>query len=162
MSGFFTKVVDFFSGGIGGKLVEEIAKHFPPGMSEAEKANAKLAIAQLDHERQVELLKLAKESDELFNQRIRDLEGTASDLKSVPFIGPVVLFARGTQRPLWGFATMYIDYKWFSHQWTFDDQQAAAAYVINILVLGFLFGERALANVLPYVTDLFKARRGEA
>lgn len=158
---FFQKITDFLTGGVGSTLVQEISKHFPPGMSEAERAQAQLAVMELEHNRQVELLKLAQEQDEEFDQRIKDLEGTASDLKSVPFIGAVILFLRGSQRPLWGFATMYMDAMWFSGIWQFNEQQSAAAHIINFLVLGFLFGERAAQNILPLLATVFKARNAQ-
>jgi hypothetical protein len=93
--------------------------------------------------------------DKEFNKRISDLEGTASDLKSIPIIGPILLFLRGAQRPFWGFATIYLDYQVFSKGWNLDpgSQAGSAFYVINLLVLGFLFGERAIQNVLPYMTQ---------
>jgi hypothetical protein len=32
--------------------------------------------------------------------------------------------------------------------------------VINLLVLGFLFGERAIQNVAPLISDLMSRKRG--
>lgn len=155
----FDKVVDFFSGGIGSTVVQEISKHFPPGMSEADKAQVQMALMKLTHDQQVELLRIANESDAEFNKRIADLEGTASELKGIPLVGPLVLFLRGCIRPMWSYATMYVDFMWFSGHWQIDaDEQKAALYIINVLVLGFWFGERALTNVLPYFKDVFAAR----
>jgi len=36
-----------------------------------------------------------------------------------------------------------------------------AFVLINLLVLGFLFGERAVKNLLPLVTSFLSARQGE-
>lgn len=108
----------------------------------------------------------AREKDQLdtavaladsLNQRIAAYEGTASDLKSVPFIGSLLLLARGAQRPIWGYGVLWLDYKIYSGLWVIKADQVelqTAFYVINFLVLGFLFGERALVNLLPVVEAL--------
>ena len=113
------------------------------------------------------MIQLANAQDTETNQRIRDLEGTASDLKSVPFIGPLVLLMRGIQRPVWGFAVMYFDYLAMTGDVGFDGNgpnggwspEGMALVVMNFLVLGFLFGERAMQNIMPLVTDFMKARK---
>ena len=95
-------------------------------------------------------------------ERISLLEGTATDLRSVPIIGPIMLFMRGIQRPVWGFGTMYVDFNWFSGSWgDMTQQQESALWVINLLVLGFLFGERAVANLAPIITEMITKRNGK-
>ena len=61
---------------------------------------------------------------------------------------------------VWGFATMYIDYMVFSKQWVIADDSPLnnAFFVLNILVLGFLFGERAVRNVLPIILPMFQRK----
>jgi hypothetical protein len=100
---------------------------------------------------------MANEADREFNARIRDLEGTAADLKSLPVLGNIMLFLRGSQRPIWGFCTLFLDYQVYSGAWklTSGTQQEAAFYIINFLVLGFLFGERAVQNVMTYMSQFF-------
>jgi len=45
-------------------------------------------------------------------------------------------------------------------RWQLSEQQESALWVINFLVLGFLFGERAVQNVAPLITDLLEKRKG--
>ena len=93
-------------------------------------------------------------------ERISLLEGTATDLRSVPIIGPIMLFMRGAQRPVWGFAVLYADMMWFSGKWgVMTPQQESALWVINLLVLGFIFGERAVANLAPVISDMMSRRK---
>ncbi len=162
----FDKIFDFVSGGMGGKIVEAVASHFPPSMNEAEREQVKMAIAQATRDYELQLLQLGQKEAEAFNNRIKDLEGTAADLNAAGFFGRVILFLRGAQRPIWGFAVLVLDFMVFSGQWriaaagsstgaTSLDLQSAF-WMINFLVLGFLFGERAMRNVMPF----FQARMG--
>lgn len=99
--------------------------------------------------------------------RAAKLEGTAEDLRSLPLIGRVVLFLRGCQRPAWGFAALAMDWLVLSGRWTValtvtgtGDLTAEGCIVlaVNILVLGFLFGERAVKNLLPLAAMALRAR----
>ena len=58
---------------------------------------------------------------------------------------------------MWGFATAYMDFMVFSGQWQIEAHTAkdAAFWSINLLVLGFLFGERAVRNVMPIIGQYF-------
>lgn len=85
-------------------------------------------------------------------------EGTAVDLKAIPFFGPLMLFLRGGQRIVWGYGTMCLDWMWFSAWSELSKQQESALWVINFLVLGFLFGERAVQNIAPFVVDMIRAK----
>ena len=125
-----------------------------------DKHNMKMEIKDAMHQKELELRELSLQAKEEFNQRIKDLEGTASDLKQAGFPGKVVLFIRGAQRPLWGFALMYADYAYFSGNWQIENnsQQGDILWLINILVLTFLFGERAIKNAAPYI-DKIKNKR---
>lgn len=170
---FFGKIIDFLSGGIGGKIVDAVAAHFPPDMSEKEREEMKIVIAKASREYELELIRLAQQEQESFNQRLKEMEGTASDLNQAGWPGKVVLFLRGLQRPVWGFFVLYMDFMVFSGSWPLEQvkpgTEGAAAvavsmgmdlqsafWVVNFLVLGFLFGERAMRNVMPF----FQARMG--
>ena len=165
---FFSKVTDFLTGGIGSKIVDKVLKQFPDRLSDAEKAKIKAAIVEATREHELKLLELAKEQDEIFNQRIKELEGTASDLKQFGIIGKTIIFLRGAQRPLWGYSVLFMDFMVYSGKWrmyelaqkvgdnTIGTNIESAFWVINFLVLGFLFGERALKNVLPLFKGLSK------
>ncbi|HEX5130240.1 MAG TPA: hypothetical protein VFV90_10865 [Usitatibacter sp.] len=106
-----------------------------------------------------ELARIDLEAAKAQTDRIAALEGTASDLKVMPILGPVMLLARGAQRPVWGFFTIWLDYQVFSGAWKLADGPVTYAfYLVNLLVLAFLFGERAIKNVAPLITDLLAAR----
>jgi hypothetical protein len=152
----FTKIVDFASGGIGSKIVDTVTKYLPPQMTPAEKIQIEQSIIQATREYELQLLTLAQAEQEQFNERLKEHEGTASDLTNSGVFGKVIVFLRGAQRPIWGYATMVLDTMVFSGRWELQgssgmvDQQSAF-WLINALVLGFLFGERALKNVMPLI-----------
>ena len=156
----FGKVVDFLSGGIGEKIVDTVKDYFPPKLSESERLKLEEVIRKASREHELKLLQLAQEEQALFDQRIREMEGTAKDLQKFGKLGEIVVFLRGMQRPIWGFFVLYLDYAVFmQNKWPnaatteiakdvgLDFQ--SAFWMINFLVLGFLFGERAMRNVLP-------------
>lgn len=154
-------MADFFAGGLGSSIVDTVKDYFPPSMSDAEKADLSFRINEAANKQANEAAKLANEADTEFNQRIKDLEGTANDLKSIPVIGPIVIFLRGCQRPVWGYSTLYMDYMVFSDEWTsLSETQESALWIINLLVLGFLFGERAIKNLMPLIERLIKIKLG--
>ncbi|MCX8501715.1 MAG: hypothetical protein ORO03_08505, partial [Alphaproteobacteria bacterium] len=136
--------------------------YFPPDISQEQKANIELAAKNFELQRTIEFNKAQVEAENALTERISVLEGTASDLKSIPVFGPVMLFIRGSQRPMWGFGTLYIDFQVFSDKWTLvSPEMNSAFWLVNVLVLSFLFGERAVANVLPLVSDILKAKGGK-
>ena len=154
---FLGGLADKITGGLGGRVMDAVGRHFPPDLSPEQLADiAKdMKIFEAQEKRAGEMAEVAAE--ERFNQRIKDMEGTASDLKSIAFLGPIILFLRGLQRPVWGFATLIMDFKWFfgAAGNTFTEQQQTALIVINTLVLGFLFGERAIKNLTPLIVQVF-------
>ena len=157
----FSKVADFLSGGIGSKVVDAVIDYFPPSMSEQEKAKLSLAIQQQTDNQANIAAKLAIEEQTAFNKRISDHEGTAQDLRAIPYLGALIIFARGCQRPLWGFSTLIMDYNIFSGHWTLvEGSQESAFWLINFLVLGFLFGERAVKNVMPFILQFMQMKTG--
>lgn len=151
-----SKLGNALSGGLASTVLEGIQAYFPPDMSDEQKAAMKLELEKIELEREIQVNHAIAESEKAINERIAQYEGTANDLKALPFVGRIVLFLRGLQRPMWGYATMYCDFMWFSGQWSgMTQQQESALWVINILVLGFLFGERAVKNVMPLVSQYF-------
>lgn len=152
-------LLSLFGGGTNGKgVVGELTDAVDRFITtDAEKAEAEMAITQVMHQRELEMTRIALEADKEFNDRIKDLEGTSKDLIQAGFFGKVVLFVRGAQRPAWGIATMILDYMVFSGAWKLEgDTLNDAFYVVNFLVLGFLFGERAIKNVAPYLKGMAK------
>lgn len=139
---------------LGGTLVSEIRKtvedYLPPEMSPADKANLELKLQALADARAAQVDTAFQAQQTEFDQRIKDYEGTASDLKSVPYLGALMLFLRGSFRPLFSYGTAYVDLKVFSGAWTLTDADLKSTFwIVNVLVLGFFFGERALQNILP-------------
>lgn len=154
----FKKIVDMAGGDIFGKIVDTAKDYFPPSMSGQEKSELQLKLSQVAHTQELSLLQATNHMEAEFNDRIKAMEGTASDLKSIKFIGPIIIFLRGLQRPLWGFATLYMNYKVFAGDWAIEEgsKQDLSFLMINMLVLGFLFGERAIKNVGPIIERMIK------
>jgi hypothetical protein len=152
---FLSKVSDFLAGSIFKEIKEGVMAYFPPDMSPKEKAEAELKVQSFLHKKQLEANHVLNEAAKQLDKRISDQEGTASDLKTIPVLGHAIIFLRGVQRPAWGFATLLMDYKWFFGSGTFSDQQQTAMIVINLLVLGFLFGERTVKNLEPLIIKVF-------
>lgn len=152
---FLSGITDFVGGSLFKELKEGIMSYFPPDMTPQQKADTEMKIQAFLHQKELDANKILNESAQQLDKRISEQEGTASDLKQIPILGTVILFLRGAQRPLWGFATLYMDYKWFFEVHTFDEQQQTALIVINVLVLGFLFGERTIKNLEPLIIKVF-------
>ncbi len=150
---------------LGGSLIKEgfdvVKSYFPPSMSDAEKAQAERAFAEFAHKKELELQAQMNAAEEEFNRRIKEMEGTAADLKGIPVLGPLMLFVRGAQRPAFGIFTLVADYQVFSQAWQLDEQKGAMLFAVNILVLTFLFGERAIKNLMPFIQTFFLGRHTE-
>ncbi len=156
-------LTSIFSGGAA-KLIDSVGNTIDKLFtSDEEREQAKAVMVKLKGELELQGKQLDAEYEERFakllNDRIAQQEGTASDLKTIPFLGPIMLFLRGAQRPIWGFGVLYMDFMIFSGAWILkvnengSGMQENAFWVINFLVLGFLFGERAIKNVLPLVNQ---------
>lgn len=145
------KIIGFLSGGFGTKLLDTVTSYLPASMSDADKAEFKLKFQEATHQQAVELIKLTGEAEQEFNQRVKDLEGTAKDLLVMPILGKALIFLRGCQRPFFGMFVLVMDFMVFSGKWavTPDTRLESSFFAINILVLGFLFGERAVKNIMP-------------
>lgn len=152
-------LADKLVGGLASSVVDIVKTYWPPDLSPEKKAEMTLAIERLAIEKERDVNAAIDAAERRLTDRIAVLEGTASDLRAVPIIGPMMLFLRGLQRPIWGYGTLYVDVMWFSGRWSsFTPTQESTLWVINFLVLGFLFGERALQNVVPLVSELMKQR----
>lgn len=155
--GVFSKVLNYFTGDAGGVILEKAVDLLPDNMSEVEKQEFKIKFMETIHKQNVEIIELAQNDTESFNERIRGLEGTASDLKGFGILGRFILFIRGLQRPIWGFGVIYCDFMIFSGSWKIETEKLESAFwMINIIVLTFLFGERCIKNLSPIIEKLFK------
>ena len=153
---FLSTVTDFVGGSLFKEIKEGVISYFPPDMSPQQKAETELKLQQFLQEKELSANKILNEASQQLDKRIAEQEGTASDLKGIPFFGTIVLFLRGLQRPCWGFATMWMDAQWFfGTGYVFDEQQQTAMIIINVLVLGFLFGERTIKNLEPLILKVF-------
>lgn len=143
-------VMDFLSGN---SIVDKVMEYFPPDMTPAAQAELAIKIKNAEAARDLQTQQLVNEATAQFNQRTKEMEGTASDLKTIPYFGGVIIFLRGCQRPAWGFATLWFDWLWLFKAGgpVFTERQEMALIVINCLVLGFLFGERAVKNLMPLI-----------
>lgn len=151
----FDKIASLFGGGLVDSMLDTVKAYFPPGMTPQQEAELKLELERLAFEKQKQADVMLADAERQVTERISLLEGTATDLRAVPIVGPLMLFMRGIQRPVWGFAVLYADMMWFSGKWgQMSTQQESALWVINLLVLGFLFGERAVANLAPVISDI--------
>jgi hypothetical protein len=151
-----SKVTDFVGGSLFKEIKEGVMAYFPPDMSPQQKAEAEMKVQQFLHDKAMQTNQVLSEAATQLDQRIAEQEGTAKDLLAMPVLGRLVLFLRGLQRPLWGFATMYMDQQWFFGEGaTFTEQQQTAMIIINVLVLGFLFGERTIKNLEPLIIKVF-------
>jgi hypothetical protein len=140
--------------------VQKIIQADPAKALELEKAilEHKVDMARVKLDEQREENRAKEEDNKELNKRMRDLEGTASDLKQAGFFGRLVLFARGAQRPTWGFFVLYMVIRVFSGSWDIsgDPQLTSAFWLIVLIVLIFLFGERAAQNVLPVLLPFLR------
>lgn len=153
---FLKGLTDFVSGGLFKEAKELINDYFPPDMSPQQQAELQIKLAELEQQKIQQASQIISEAENNLTQRIATLEGSAQDLRAIPLVGPLVIFLRGLQRPVWGYMTLYIDVMWFSGKWGMESQQESAMWIINLLVLGFLFGERAVQNLAPLISDLMK------
>ncbi|MBI9109908.1 hypothetical protein [Maridesulfovibrio ferrireducens] len=145
--------------GLGGTILDAVKTYFPPDMTPEQKATLELGI-KAAADKQANLVRdKAMEADKAVTDRIAKLEGSASDLLRVPYLGALIIFLRGCQRPMWGFATLYMDFLWFT-TWKLTETQETALCIINFLVLGFLFGERTIKNLEPLIMKVFGQNGG--
>lgn len=159
--GILSTIKEAATGGLAKEVAGLIKSYFPPDLSEEKRAELNLQLERLELQRAAQTNTAIASAEQAMNERIRLYEGTAADLKTMPVLGPIMLFLRGAQRIVWGFATLYLDWMWFAEWEPLTQKQEAALLVINFLVLGFLFGERAVKNVSPMIAEIFRAKRGD-
>lgn len=149
------KVTNFVGGSLFKEIKEGVMAYFPPDLSPQQRAQMELALEKVTAEKAAEVNRQLTEAAIQLDKRIAEQEGTAKDLLAMPILGRIVLFLRGLQRPTWGFAALYLNYEWLLGGHTFSQQQNTGMIVINILVLGFLFGERTIKNLEPLIIKVF-------
>lgn len=161
IGGIAKTALGVFTGGLSDRVMGMIEDVVPGGLDPTQRAKLKEKIEEETTKREQAAHDAASQAEQNLTNRIKELEGTASDLKTIPLIGTVIIFLRGCQRPVWGFATLYMDFMVFSKTWPLvpNSMQETAFWTINFLVLGFLFGERAIKNVMPVLTTFMAQRK---
>jgi hypothetical protein len=113
-------------------------KFFPDRMSEDDKEKLKFQMLAFSAEE-------ARKAGSAFRDFVVQYEGAAKDYTNIPIIGPTVLLVRGLIRPAFTVLVGYLDWLYFSGVgWT--DEQSSLLKAVNIVVLMFWFGERAIQN----------------
>lgn len=159
----FSKLTDIVGGSLFKEIKDGVMAYFPPSMTPQEKAVATLDVDKFLHKKFMETNGLLQEAATQLDKRIAEQEGTAKDLKTIPILGNCIIFLRGVQRPAWGFYTMYLDYLWFAAEGVaFSEKQDLGLIIINLLVLGFLFGERTVKNLEPLIVQVFGGGKAKA
>ena len=145
-------------GGLIGKGLEFINERWPPDMSEEQRQQMQIVVKDMLHKQEMAIREAAAQDEALFNERTIALEGTAKDLAAIPFIGSIVIFLRGAFRPLFAYFTLYADYVYLIEGMNWTERQETLLLAINLLVLVFFFGERAMKNVMPLIVKVFAAK----
>lgn len=157
--GILEKLGDIVGGSLFKEAKEIVMAYWPPEVPPEKKLELQARLNEIELTKARQIDQAIAEAEQRITERIALTEGSAQDLRAIPIIGPVVLFLRGLQRPVWGYATLFGDAMWFMGKWQLNEQQESALWVINFLVLGFLFGERAVQNVAPLIAEIMSKRR---
>jgi hypothetical protein len=155
----FKQLTDMVGGSLFKEVKETVMAYWPPEIAPEKRMEMQLKLEEAETNKRAQLAAAMASAEQAVTDRAALLEGSAQDLRAIPIVGPLVLFLRGLQRPVWGYAVLYGDGMWFMGQWELNQSQESALWVINALVLGFLFGERAVQNLTPFVTEMMKARK---
>lgn len=119
----------------------------------AQMAEHALEMARLEAE-------AAREAERNTTERAKSLEGTATDLLQAGLLGRAVIFVRGAIRPAVTIGLGYVDVMVFSNRWQLPPDSAtdSAFWIVNAVVFGFWFGERALQNAAPVLAQVMGKR----
>ncbi len=149
------------------KIADDLVTTFPESLSEQDRKEIALRVENSLTQKFCDL-KIAKiEVKNDVEDKFEKVSQATKDLEKIPFFGKIGLFIRGMQRPIWGMALLYIDLQVLSGAWPLANKVSEVAvatattalsssiestfWLINLLVLGFLFGERAVKNVMPMI-----------
>lgn len=157
--GIGSKILNILTGGTTEKALDLIDKRV------ADKDLATTLKHELSVLIQTQAAEAARRADEndlekerMFNERTKEMEGTAKDLQALPIVGSIVLFLRGAFRPVFAYFTMWLYWLYFTRVMEWTERQEALLYATGIIVLIFYFGERAAQNVLPVLAKVFIAK----
>lgn len=155
------KVLDIVGGGLFNGITDLAKTYFPPNMSEEQKKQFELGLMKIKDDKMLKVQSQLIKTEQMYNERIMTMDGTAEQLRKIWFIGPLLIFARAIQRPLWGFGTLILDYQVFSGKWTIIEgsRQDTCFLLINLIILIFLFGEKTFKNIAPLVERLLSVKK---
>ncbi len=139
----------------GEEMAKRILEALPTTFDEQVQKNISLKIESLI-DKQTSDIKIARANLKAeIDSRIQALASSTKDLEKVPVVGTLGLFIRGMQRPIWTLSLLYVDLKVLSNSWTITagSQVESVFWLLNLLILGFLFGERAVKNVMPVINQ---------
>jgi hypothetical protein len=151
---------------LGKALSDKISPVLPTTLTPEEKTSITSAVSDVARQYEMELLEITRKQDNEVAEQIKELEGIERDLQGGSWLGSVLRLLRGSQRLVWGYAVLVIDFMVFSGSWSLADKTKqlgaeastivgqpiiSAFWVINLLVLAVLFGERAVMNLLPII-----------
>lgn len=161
VGGLAKTVLGVATGGLSTSILGIVESVVGNDLPPEKKAELKSKIESETTKREANAHKAANDAERNLTNRISLLEGTAKELMALPVVGRVVIFARGIQRPAWGFGVGYLDLMVFSSKWPIEpnSMQDTAFLIINFLVLGFLFGERAIKNLGPLIAQIMASRK---
>ncbi len=106
-----SKLADFVGGSLFKEIKEGVMAYLPPDLSPIQKAEIELNMERMLNEKQRQVDQSINEAASMLNMRIAEQEGTAKDLMAMGWLGKPILFLRGIQRPVWGFAVLWMDNK---------------------------------------------------
>ena len=155
---FLKAIGSFLGDGFISNAMEFVNERWPPDMSEQQKKQMELVVSEMLHKQKMELREAAMQDEAAFNERTIAMEGTAKDLQAVPYVGAVIIFMRGAFRPLFAYMTGYLDFVYLTQGMSWTERQETLLLAINLLVLVFFFGERAMKNIMPLITNAFVAK----
>lgn len=155
---FLKAIGSFLSGDFVKNAMDFVNDRWPPDMSEQQRMQMEIVLKDMLHKQQMDLAEAARQDEDAFNERTIAMEGTAKDLKALPVVGSVIIFMRGAFRPLFAYMTGYLDWVYLTQGMSWTERQETLLLAINLLVLVFFFGERAMKNVMPLITNAFIAK----
>ena len=143
-------------GGVAGKAASALIasklgceeKELNPDMLANALSNSDMLVTlkELELSHKLEWEKLIMQDRKNQQQFILEYEGAAKDYKDIPFIGPIILLFRGLIRPMFTVAVGYWDWIYFTTALVWAPEKVKLLTAINLLVLVFWFGERAVKN----------------
>ena len=135
-----TAVIDLIRAGLD--------KFFPDKMDEADKEKIK-------QEMTIFTLQQASTSEGAFRDFILKYEGEADKLS------PILVFLRSLIRPVFTILVGVLDYMYFTASVTWSVDKGSLLKAINLIVLLFWFGERAVTNsgILEVIKSIAQSKR---